>query len=274
MQETAAALKRGGKRIGLVPTMGFLHDGHLSLVEEAKRHADVLVVSIFVNPAQFGPDEDLDAYPRDAQKDERLCRDEDVDLLFFPDAAGMYPSGFETTVSQANLPRGLCGRFRPVHFSGVATVVTKLFNIVQPDVAVFGEKDYQQLIIIRRLVADLNFPVRIIGGATIREPDGLAMSSRNAYLSGNQRTAALSLSRALVHAQASVAAGATDARDICREAETSISAHDDTTIDYVAIVDPNTLQPVESLVGETRMVIAVRVGKTRLIDNMALVAAT
>lgn len=270
MQETAAALKRGGRRIGFVPTMGFLHEGHLSLMREARRRTDVLVVSIFVNPAQFGPGEDLDTYPRDPEKDERLCREVGVDLLFFPDVGEIYPPGFQTYVSLEQLPRGLCGRSRPVFFRGVATVVTKLFNIVQPDVAVFGEKDFQQLAIIRRLVTDLDFPIQIIGGATVREPDGLAMSSRNAYLEAHQREAALSLSRALWRARERVADGAADAREVLREAEASIAAHEGTRIDYIAIVDPGTLEPVATIAGSTRMILAVWVGKTRLIDNMAL----
>ena len=272
MQHRAIGLKREGRRIGFVPTMGFLHEGHLSLMREAGRHADVLVASIFVNPTQFGPGEDLEAYPRDAQRDERLCRDTGVDVLFFPGVADMYPPGFQTTVSLEHLPCGLCGRSRPTHFSGVATVVTKLFNIVQPDVAVFGEKDSQQLAVIRRLVADLDFPIRIIGGPTVREPDGLAMSSRNAYLDPNQREAALSLNRALARARDQVTAGATQCREICRAAAAAISAHEAAEIDYVDIVDPESLEPLETIAGSARMVMAVRVGKTRLIDNMALVA--
>ncbi len=271
MQHRAIGLKRSGRRIGFVPTMGFLHEGHLSLMREAGRHADVLVVSIFVNPTQFGPNEDLEAYPRDARRDEQLCRDTGVDVLFFPGVADMYPTGFQTTVSLKHLPGGLCGRSRPIHFNGVATVVAKLFNIVQPDVAVFGEKDYQQLAVIRRLVADLDFPIRIIGGPTVREPDGLAMSSRNAYLDPHERDAALSLSKALAHAQDQVAAGATQCSDICRAAAAAISAYEAAEIDYVDIVDPDSLEPLETLAGSARMVVAVRVGKTRLIDNMALV---
>lgn len=274
MQHRAIGVKRDGGHIGLVPTMGFLHEGHLSLMRAARRHADVLVVSIFVNPTQFGPGEDLEAYPRDAQRDERLCREAGVDVLFFPGVADMYPPGFQTTVSLKHLPSGLCGRSRPIHFSGVATVVAKLFNIVQPDVAVFGEKDYQQLAVIRRLVADLDFPIRIIGGPTVREPDGLAMSSRNAYLDPDQREAALSLNRALTRARDQVAAGSTRSREICRDAVAAISAHASTEIDYVDIVDPETLEPVDAIAGTARMVLAVRVGKTRLIDNLALVAET
>ncbi|HWU40139.1 MAG TPA: pantoate--beta-alanine ligase, partial [Candidatus Acidoferrum sp.] len=198
MQQTALGLKRQGKTIAFVPTMGYLHEGHASLLREGRTRGDVLVLSIFVNPIQFGQNEDLDSYPRDRERDCRTAEACGVDIVFFPTSAGMYPPGFQTGVAVRELSQSLCGASRPGHFDGVATVVTKLLNIVQPDVALFGCKDYQQLAVIRCMAADLNLPVQVVGMPIVREADGLAMSSRNSYLSPTERQAALCLSRALV----------------------------------------------------------------------------
>jgi pantoate--beta-alanine ligase len=273
MQDAAVRLRAEGRTIGFVPTMGFLHDGHLSLMTEAARHTDVLVISIFVNPTQFGPNEDLGAYPRDLERDLELAGRVGVDVVYCPSPEEIYPAGYQTYVTLEHLPARLCGRSRPVHFRGVATVVTKLFNTVQPNVAVFGEKDFQQLAIIRRMVADLNFNVRIIGGPTVRETDGLAMSSRNAYLDSSQRPAALSLSRALYRARDRVAGGEHRARVLTRETAESIGHHPAAKIDYIEIVDPESLEPVDTISSEARMLLAVKIGSTRLIDNIALIPA-
>lgn len=254
----------------MVPTMGFLHEGHLSLMREGRRRADVLVISIFVNPAQFAPHEDFDAYPRDLERDLNLAREVGVDLVFTPSDRDLYPEGYQTTVQVEELQRPLCGVSRPIFFRGVATVVAKLFNIVRPHMAIFGEKDFQQLVVIRRMVEDLNFDIRIVGGETVREPDGLAMSSRNAYLTEEQRPAALSLVQALRAAQLRVGQGESDARRILEEAAERIGSHPDTEIDYIAVVDPETLDPMEIVDRPARMALAVKVGGTRLIDNMPL----
>ncbi|MGA8242963.1 MAG: pantoate--beta-alanine ligase, partial [Desulfobacterales bacterium] len=214
MQEHAENLRRNGRRIACVPTMGFLHDGHLSLMRIAKRRADVLVVSIFVNPAQFGPEEDFETYPRNLERDLDLCAKENVDIVFTPKTEALYPDGYQSYVKLEHLPHHLCGRSRPVFFTGVATVVCKLFNIVRPHTAVFGEKDYQQLLIIRRMVQDLNINTEIIGVPIVREKDGLAMSSRNAYLTSDQRPAALTLYRSLVQAKKRVETGERNAARI------------------------------------------------------------
>ena len=271
MQTMADTWRREGRRIGLVPTMGFLHEGHLSLVRIARRQADRVVVSIFVNPTQFGPGEDLDAYPRDEERDHDLLQAEGVDAVLLPSVDEMYPVGYQTRVGLDHLPRHLCGLSRPVHFGGVATVVTKLLNIVKPHLAVFGEKDFQQLTIIRRLVRDLNLDVDIVSGPTVREADGLAMSSRNAYLTAPQRPAALTLSRVLALARQMVADGERQAAVVLRRATELIGSVPDTTIDYVSICDPLTLDDVSVIDRPLRMALAVKVGPTRLIDNVALV---
>ena len=270
MQARAQTLRSSGRRIVLVPTMGFLHQGHLSLMRLGLKNADTLVVSIFVNPTQFGPEEDLDAYPRDLDRDLDLCRKEGAAVVFTPTPQEIYPDGFQTYVQLESLPRYLCGRSRPIHFKGVSTVVAKLFNIVAPHVAVFGEKDFQQLTIIRRMARDMNFPVEVLGAPTIRETDGLAMSSRNAYLSPDQRPAALSLIQALHGAREMVAKGETDARRIVQTAAARIAAHPEADIEYVAICDPHTLEDKQRIDGPARMFLAVRIGKARLIDNMAI----
>lgn len=274
MQETALTLRREGTRIGFVPTMGYLHEGHLSLMRIARKHADVAVVSIFVNPTQFGPDEDLSKYPRDFERDEGLCRRENVDLVFYPAADDMYPKDHSTWVVEERLSRGLCGASRPGHFRGVCTVVAKLFNIVLPDVAVFGEKDAQQLRLIERMVRDLDFPVRILRGPTVREPDGLAMSSRNAYLSPEERTQALCLRRALDQAQALHGAGERSTDRVVAAMREVIAAAPLAKIDYIDVVDDVTLRPVTTLDRPCLIALAVHVGKTRLIDNTVVGAKT
>ncbi|VFQ45532.1 pantoate--beta-alanine ligase [Desulfoluna butyratoxydans] len=271
MQSLSDSLRQQGKRIAFVPTMGFLHDGHLSLMREAKKHADILVTSIFVNPAQFGPNEDLDAYPRAMESDLAKSRDAGVDVVFTPTSDQIYPEGYETYVQLETLPNHLCGLSRPVFFKGITTVVTKLFHIVKPHVAVFGEKDFQQLAIIRRMVKDLNMDIEIIGGTLIREADGLAMSSRNAYLSDDERTEALRLSQSLSKAREMITAGETQAAAIKAMTETHLSGCPDMTIDYISLCDPETLDEVETVTSPTLMALAVMLGKTRLIDNTVLV---
>jgi pantoate--beta-alanine ligase len=252
--------------------MGFLHEGHLSLMRAGKPHGDDLVVSIFVNPAQFAPGEDLETYPRDLERDLDLVRKEGVDAVFTPDVREIYGDRFQTYVELEKLPNHLCGHSRPVFFKGVATVVAKLFNIVNPHVAVFGQKDYQQLVIIRQMVQDLNFDITVIGGPTVREADGLAMSSRNTYLTPEQRVSALSLHKSLINAQALVESGVRDAAEIIDSATNLIQSHPDTEIDYIAVCDPETLDDVETIDRPVRMALAVKVGKARLIDNMLLKA--
>ncbi len=270
MQAHADTIRMGGGRIALVPTMGYLHAGHLSLAAIGGRHADNVVMSIFVNPAQFGPGEDLDAYPRNFERDRSMAADAGVDVIFAPPASEIYPDGYQTHVVLAELPGHLCGRSRPTHFRGVATVVTKLFNIVKPHVAVFGRKDYQQLLVVRRLVRDLNFDIRIIGGQIVREADGLAMSSRNAYLDPRRRHSALSLSRALEKAREMVRSGVADPARVIGAAEAEIRSCPDTVIDYIEIRDAETLGPVETIDRPALMALAVKVGKPRLIDNCIL----
>jgi pantoate--beta-alanine ligase len=270
MQSRARQLRREGRRVAFVPTMGFLHAGHLSLMRLGRQRADILVVSIYVNPTQFAPHEDFEAYPRDMARDLALAESANADIVFTPDDPMMYPEGFQTYVTPERLGRGLCGISRPIFFRGVATVVTKLFNIVQPDSAVFGEKDFQQLVIIRRLVQDLNMNIEIIGGPTVREDDGLAMSSRNAYLRPEQRPAALSLHQALQQSRDMVRGGETDAARIMAAATRHIERFEQTVIDYIAIVDPENLDSMTTIDRPARMALAVKVGATRLIDNMAL----
>lgn len=260
-----------GKRIALVPTMGFLHEGHLSLMREAKKHADILVISIFVNPAQFGPNEDLDSYPRALESDLAKAKKEGVDVVFTPDSSQIYPESYETYVQLEKLPNHLCGLSRPVFFKGITTVVTKLFNIVKPHLAIFGEKDFQQLAIIRRLVTDLNMEVEIIGGPLVREADGLAMSSRNSYLSEDQRKEALRLFQSLSRAKEMVTAGETDAAIIHDMAVKQIGGCPEARIDYISLCNPETLDEVKTITAPTLMALAVMMGKTRLIDNMVLI---
>ncbi|MBW2171554.1 MAG: pantoate--beta-alanine ligase [Deltaproteobacteria bacterium] len=270
MRQEAIRLLQSGKTVVLVPTMGYLHEGHLALMREGQKHGDALIVSIFVNPKQFGPAEDLQRYPRDLDRDMTLAESVGVDVVFAPEARAMYEEGFQTHVDLELLPRHLCGPSRPNHFRGVATVVAKLFNIMRPQVAIFGEKDYQQLAIIRCMVRDLSFGTRIIGVPTVREPDGLAMSTRNTYLSEDERRSALSLSESLQQAQKAVAEGISDSADLTRSTSGLIGSYPHTRIDYVALCDPDTLEEVDRVDGPTLMALAVRVGGTRLIDNAIL----
>lgn len=263
---------RAGRRIVLVPTMGFLHEGHLSLVRDGKRRGDRLVVSLFVNPAQFGPEEDYASYPRDFERDRSLLEQEGVNVLFSPCAEEMYPDGHQTYVDVEKLGEQLCGAFRPGHFRGVATVVAKLFNIVRPHVAIFGAKDYQQLQIIRRLTRDLNLNVEVVGHPTVRAKDGLALSSRNSYLTEAERKAALSLYRSLKKAEALALAGERDSRRVLDAARAEIEREPLARIQYAKVCHPETLEDVEKIEGEAVLALAVFVGKTRLIDNTMLAA--
>jgi pantoate--beta-alanine ligase len=270
MQAQAQEWRAQGKKVVLVPTMGFFHQGHLSLMEYGRTVGDRLVVSLFVNPAQFGPHEDYQGYPRDLERDTDLVRQVGADVLYRPRADAMYPEGYQTFVTVEHLSEGLCGASRPGHFRGVATVVLKLFNQVLPDAAIFGEKDYQQLIIIRRLVADLNLPTEIVGRPIVREPDGLAMSSRNTYLQPEERASALCLYRALQAARELVASGENSRDRILMAVKQIITSTPHTAIDYVALVEPETLMEVEAIRGSARLALAVWVGKARLIDNTLL----
>jgi pantoate--beta-alanine ligase len=262
-------LKSDGKPLVLVPTMGALHDGHMALVDEARRHGRHVVVSIFVNPKQFGPNEDLDAYPRREAKDAQMLQGAGVDILWAPTVDVMYPAGFATNIGVAGISEGLDGAARPGHFDGVATVVTKLFNQVRPDVAIFGEKDYQQLAVIRRFVADLDLPVEIVGLPTQRAEDGLALSSRNAYLSEEERKAALALPRALAQAKRQIEK-CEPVEEALARAIASLTANGFGPIDHVALCDAATLEPMAVLDRPARLLGAARLGKTRLIDNIAV----
>lgn len=262
-------LRGAGRSVALVPTMGALHDGHMALVEEAKRRADHVVVSIFVNPKQFGPNEDLDAYPRREAKDSALLQEQGADILWMPTVAVMYPDGFATNISVSGVSDGLDGAARPGHFDGVATVVTKLFNQVRPDIALFGEKDYQQLAVIRRMAADLDMGLEIMGIPTQRDSDGLALSSRNAYLTDEERKAALALPRALGEAARQMEKGVPVDTALAK-AIGILTAHGFDPVDYVTLCDAATLEPMHSLDRPARLLAAARMGKTRLIDNIAV----
>jgi pantoate--beta-alanine ligase len=267
MQRFADAQRQKGLRIAFVPTMGFLHRGHLRLMEEGKKHGDCLVTSIYVNPTQFGPKEDLAKYPRDFDMDYKLCQGVGVDVIYFPSNDEMYPQHYQTYVDLEGVTQNLCGLSRPGHFRGVATVCAKLFNLVKPHAAVFGKKDFQQLVVIKRMVADLNMDLEIIGLDTVREADGLAMSSRNTYLKPEERQSALSLSRGLKMAQGMYAKGERDAAVILDAVSRFIAGHPHATIDYVKICDTTTMKDVARLDRESVMALAVRVGAARLIDN-------
>jgi pantoate--beta-alanine ligase len=269
MQETADNLRKD-KRIGFVPTMGYLHEGHLALVRKARELADVVVVSIFVNPIQFAPTEDLAKYPRDLARDMKLLENEKTDILFYPDYKEMYPDGYTTYIQVRGLEDYLCGQTRKGHFVGVATVVAKLFNMVKPHVAVFGQKDYQQLAIIERMVRDLNMDVRIIPYPTVREKDGLAMSSRNTYLSPSDREKALLIYASIKQLQKSFKSGERNALTLKDEARRILSSENGVAIEYVSIADPETLTEVDSVKERAVYAVAVRIGKTRLIDNALL----
>jgi pantoate--beta-alanine ligase len=270
MQALAIAPERAGRRIVLVPTMGYLHEGHASLLREGRKHGEVLVLSIFVNPIQFGKNEDLDRYPRDLERDCQLAEQCGVDIVFIPTAAEMYPHGFQTGVTVRDISLPLCGGSRPGHFDGVATVVTKLFNIVRPDSALFGAKDYQQLAVIRRMTADLNMPVEIVAMPIVRETDGLAMSSRNAYLTPAERQSALCLSGAIRRVRELFASGERDAAQLRQAACAVIAAEPNAVIDYVELRDGALLQEQTVADSGTLLALAVKIGKTRLIDNSVL----
>lgn len=270
MSEWSEAERHAGRRIAFVPTMGFLHPGHLCLVRDAKMRGDRLVVSIFVNPTQFGHGEDFSSYPRNFERDSELLQNAGVDVLFHPSVAAMYPHGAQTHVEVETLSVPLCGGFRAGHFRGVATVVTKLFNIVLPHVAVFGEKDYQQLQVIRRLVQDLNMAVKIVGHPIVREADGLAMSSRNAYLTAAERAAAVCLSRALCNAERLVNRGETSAPALLQKASAEVQKEALASIEYIKLCDAETLEAIDTIEDRALLALAVRIGKARLIDNRVL----
>jgi len=270
MQARADKVRRSGHSTAFVPTMGYLHEGHLSLLRIGKKKSDDLVLSIFVNPAQFGPNEDLSSYPRSLERDLALAEKEGVDAVFVPTDKALYQDGYQTYVELEKLPGHLCGLSRPVFFKGITTVVTQLFNIVKPHIAVFGEKDFQQLAIIRQMVKDLNFDIEIIGGPIVREDDGLAMSSRNAYLKDHMRPAALSLSQTLEKSRSMVKSGILDAQLIADQAAEILSGFPEINVDYISICDPLTLEEVNLIEGKTLMALAVGLEKIRLIDNTIL----
>jgi pantoate--beta-alanine ligase len=270
MQAWSLARRAEGQRIGCVPTMGCLHNGHLSLVTRAQAATDVTVLTLFVNPTQFGPNEDFSRYPRQTERDLALCRDAGVDAVFMPQPADMYAPDHSVYIVEERLGASLCGASRPGHFRGVCTVVAKLFNATLPHVAVFGQKDYQQAAIIRRMTRDLNFPVEIVVAPIVREPDGLALSSRNRYLSANDRRHALGLNRALRQAQEALAAGKTDAVALCANLRFFLEKTNELRVDYIAAVDGETLEPITQLRPGVVIALAAFAGSTRLIDNTIL----
>ena len=270
MQSVAREARAAGQRIGLVPTMGFLHEGHLSLVRLARQECDLLVVSLFVNPIQFGAGEDLAEYPRDLARDTALCEQEGVDILFCPDRGAMYGDRHSVYVEETELSTGLCGASRSVHFRGVTTVVAKLFNIVAPDVAVFGRKDAQQARVIEKMATDLNFPVRIVAAPIVREPDGLAMSSRNTYLTPSQRRQASIIFESLCLAEDFVKRGERNTSVIVQGVREKLESAEGVRVEYVEAVDDRDLQPVKRVREPTLLAVAVRIGDTRLIDNALL----
>lgn len=267
MRKYISDWKKEGLRIGLVPTMGYLHEGHASLIRRCREENDRVVVSVFVNPTQFGPNEDLEAYPRDFDRDSALCESLGADLIFHPEPEEMYQNAC-AYVSIDTLSETLCGKTRPIHFRGVCTVVSKLFNIVKPDTAYFGQKDAQQLAIIKKMVQDLNFDIQIVGCPIIREEDGLAKSSRNTYLNAAERQAALCLSRAVKRGQELIHTGC-DSEEILSEMRAVIEAEPLARIDYVSMVDALTMQPVDRVEADVLVAMAVYIGKTRLIDNFS-----
>ncbi|MCX7992704.1 MAG: pantoate--beta-alanine ligase [Fimbriimonadales bacterium] len=267
VRQWVQAQRVAGRAIHFVPTMGYFHEGHLSLMRRAKADGGAVIVSIFVNPLQFGANEDLDRYPRDFERDRQMAESVGVEAIFYPDMAEMYPSGYQTEVRVKELSKPLCGKSRPGHFEGVATVVLKLFNIVTPNRAYFGMKDYQQLRVIQQLVRDMNLPIEIVPCPIVREPDGLAMSSRNVYLTPEERRAATVLYRSLQWAQAQVESGERDAQKLRAGVLERIAAEPRARIDYVEVVDAETLLPVERIERPTLIALAVFFGRARLIDN-------
>ncbi len=271
VRDLVKSWKKNDESVGFVPTMGFLHEGHLSLIKASKEANKKTVVSIFVNPIQFGPKEDLSSYPRDLNRDAALCEALGVDLIFAPEDKEMYFDDFSTRVMVDGLTEGLCGASRPGHFQGVCTVVSKLFNIVAPDRAYFGEKDAQQLAVIKKMVEDLNFPIEIIGCPIVREADGLAKSSRNTYLNPKERAAALVLSKSLKLAENTLKGGESSSQVISSLIAKNIQAEPLASIDYISIVDSKTLKPIDSITGPVLIALAVYMGKTRLIDNFTFI---
>lgn len=270
MQQRALAARAAGQTVSFVPTMGFLHEGHLSLLHEGRKRGDLLVLSIFVNPTQFGQGEDFEDYPRDLQRDSELAESAGVDIIFAPTAGDMYPKGYATYVDVEGITEVLCGASRPGHFRGVTTVVSKLFNIVQPHVALFGNKDFQQLAVIRRMTLDLNMPVEIVGLPIYREADGLAMSSRNVYLTDVQRQQALVLSRSIAEAKNLAAAGQHNCAELLAELCKMINTQSEARIDYLKICHQLSLEEQVEVDTDSVLLLAVFVGKTRLIDNSFL----
>jgi pantoate--beta-alanine ligase len=267
MQAQAGLIRKQGKVIGFVPTMGYLHEGHLSLLRRARKENDIVVMSIFVNPTQFVPGEDYEKYPRDTEGDLKKASEVGTDITFLPEATEMYPDDYTTYVNVEGLTEKLCGRSRPGHFRGVTTVVLKLFNLVRPHRAYFGEKDYQQLVVIKKMVADLNMDLQVIGLPTVRESDGLAMSSRNAYLTPQDRTSALCLSSSLAKAEELMRAGEKKPKTILDEMCRIIDREPGTKIEYVAICHPETLEELQSIESRALIALAVKIGPARLIDN-------
>ena len=270
VRKTVKEWKKEGLSVGLVPTMGYLHEGHQSLIKKAREDNDRVLVSVFVNPMQFGENEDFDSYPRDIERDSKICEKSGVDVIFNPEIVEMYDEFFSSFVNMDTLPNGLCGKSRPIHFKGVCTVVCKLFNIVSPDRAYFGQKDAQQLAIIKRMVSDLNFDIQIIGCPIVREADGLAKSSRNTYLSDDERNAAVVLSRSLKIGKELIDNGEKSAEKVIFAIKNEINKEELAKIDYVEIVDMNRLQSVDNIDGPILVAIAVYIGKTRLIDNFII----
>jgi len=268
MKKLSEKYLKENKTIGFVPTMGFLHEGHLSLVRRAREENDIVVVSIFVNPTQFGPNEDYESYPRDFERDVKLLKELNVDVVFYPSVEEMYPKDFSTYVEETKLSRYLCGKSRPGHFRGVCTIVTKLFNIVRPTRAYFGQKDAQQFRVIKRMVRDLNMDVELVECPIVREHDGLAMSSRNIYLSDDERAQALALYNSLKLAENLIKSGERDAEVVKNAMKEFLFRYDKVKIDYVEIVDEETLEPVKHIEGKVIVAIACWVGKARLIDNV------
>lgn len=266
--EEIKKIKKENISIGLVPTMGYLHEGHISLIKRAREENDIVITSIFVNPTQFGPNEDFEKYPRDEKRDLQKCEENGCDIVFLPQKEDMYPKDFLTFVQVEKLGKGLCGKSRPIHFRGVTTVLTKLFNIVKPDRAYFGQKDAQQLVIVKKMVEDLNMDVEIIGCPIVREADGLAISSRNTYLSAEERNDALFLNKSLKLAKNLIENGEKNISTIKDEMEKTILSGKNNTIDYIEFVDTKTLNPISQIKYEVLIAIAVKAGNTRLIDNM------
>lgn len=270
MQEKAEEIRLSGKKIGLFPTLGFLHEGHLELIRQGRKRADVLVMSLFVNPTQFGPSEDFDKYPRDIEGDIKKAQSEGVDIVFLPSPEEIYPHGFQSSVKVETITGFLCGQSRPGHFEGVTTVVTKLFNIVKPHFALFGQKDFQQLAVIKRMVKDLNMDIEIVEVPTVREADGLAMSSRNKYLNPEERKSALCIKQSIDTAIKMAGEGELNSGKIITLIKDLILSFPYTSIEYINICDPETLEDIDKLKEKSLLALAVKVGNTRLIDNCVI----